>query len=721
MSIQQIQTKNILEFIAQAFMVNGINPTTNQLLSNISEFFAAHPAGLPVMPNERLFNPHGVSEVDAINDFMAFLIMNIDTLYEVCQNQVDDILMLNTVLRTHLDRLKIMRKVLEHQVDDYLMGIFNSDGYFYSFSDSFANTNFTDLTLSNIFLDTLSTTISIPSVGGHSQRIDPKKIGEPLISIKDIDGNVKSWDKKSEFINALDGMTNTAWFFEVPCPSQTTLTVNMELPITTAFGDNMITKIDLIPHGVTPVQAVVTAVFNKDDGTSYVAPFSNQIISSADKISFVGDQIIDPITRIRFQLSKTEPDYVLQNGSANSYIYIFGFKEILLAEQSYDTVATFVSKSIVIPPELQNEANIDLVSLVTSDYIPTNTSIKYYVAADVTDPSNISDFSWREITPISDNTSNTAKSVSFDGSYTQSRMIRLTPRSNGDIQMITLNSTSPDLAKRNPTSSYLPGTDVYRICEFSDDFLAGTLKLEEGINTSRIYYTERDVDALTDGFAFWKEVFDSNDYFLTYGEIDSGNGFFSGANVGENSKSVYVETFIEVPSELPVFLKECRKTDANSKQWDLRLFLNGREIANMPKGIDYMTVPWKLKEGLNHVVLMVNIPAATVTYPTPYLGSFTVMTDGDLFDFGVVKLDNWIYVDQHKLQSNQVNQPNSFTIFNGEIISRKKPTNNFKLTFKKATSEAPTAIRLRADLTRSEQYAKSTPIIDSYRLRFSYR
>lgn len=720
MSIQQVQSKNILDFIAKAFFVNGINPTTEQLLSNISEFFAKYPTGLPVMPPINLFTSGVKSDNESMNDFMAFVIMNIDTLYEVCADQIDQILVLNTALRTHLDRLKIKRKVSEHRIDDYLMGIFNSDGYFYSFSDSFADTTYIDLNLSNAFIDTLATTASIPSVGSGSTMMDVSSLADPNVSIKDIDGNILSWNKKTDFVNAIDGMTNTAWYFEVITSSPTTVIATIDIPVSTSNATSL-SRVDLIPHGVTPVRCGINAVYQKTDLTSYTASFSNQILTSADKMTFIGDQGQNKISRITIQASKTTADYTIKGANANSYAYMFGFKEILITEQVYDSVATLITEPISIPQELRDEASIDMVSLVTDDYIPTNTSIKYYVAEDIADANNISDFEWREVTPISNLDSNAAKSISFDGSYSISKMIRLTPRASNDIQMISLNTTSVDLAKRNPTSSYFPGLDVYRICEFSEQFLAGTLKLEEGVNTTRVYYTELSDDAIDDDFTFWKKRFDDKDYFLTYGEIDSGNGFFYGANVGENSKSIYAETFIETEAEFPVFLKECRKADVNSKLWNIRLFLNGREIAKMPVGVNTMTVPWKLKEGVNHIVLMANIPAATVSAPTPYLGVFNIMSDANLYDYGIVKLDNWTYVDPHKMQNNQVNQPNSFTIFNNEIVSRKQPTNNFNLRFKKDTSSAPIAIRLRADLGRSEQNPAVTPIIDSYRLRFAYR
>lgn len=720
MSIQQVQTRNFLELIAQSFFVNGINPQSNDIYSHLAQFFSKHPAGLPLVIDNNVFRGDVKSNPEVMNDFFASMIVNLDTLYETCSDHIDQIIMLNTILRTHLERLRIKRKVLEHKVDDYLLGIYNSDGYFYSFSDSFADISFVDLSLSNVFIDTLSTTVNLPSISSLSKAVTPDKIGDPWVRVVDSSGKILSHTKKAPFSNAVDGMTNTAWFFEVKTTSSGPITANVEIQLSTSLGDTRITRAELTPFGAAPVQCGINAFFLSEDGSTFLKPFSNEVKTTADKMSFIGDQISHNIDRLLIQLTKHEPDYIENTDNSRLNVYLFGFKEILLTEHYYDQMATMVTLPFGIPFELAGEAAIDAVSLVVEDYVPTDTSISYFIAADNPEPNGISSFDWRPIIPISQSET-AANIIYFDGSFPSSVMVRKTPRMQSDLKLIDLNNTSPDLTKRNPTPTYIPGVDVYRITGFKDEFLAGSIKIEEGINTTRVFYTEYDENALADGFVFWRDKFDTPGSFLvTYGEMDSGHEFLYGADIGEDAKSVYVETFIETDREYPIFLKECRKSDFNSKLWAIRVFLNGKEIANMPIGTDKLTIPWKLKEGVNHIVAMADIPAATVVNPSPYIGTFNIMVGANLADFGVVKLDNWTYVDLYKFQNNQVNEPNSFTIFNGEIISRKKPTDNLKLSYKKQTANAPASIRLRADLSRSPQYAKATPVLDSYRIRFAY-
>lgn len=721
MSIRQVQIKNMLDAVSQSHFIGGVNPQLNDLLKYMSQYFAEYPAGLPLRMERNLFESPR-SDPELINDLMAKGIMNIDVLYETSLQQLNEITLLNTILRSHLERLRIKRTVLESLIDDYLLGIYNSDGYFFSISDQFTDTSLTDLDFTTSFIDVEAGTLSLPVIPNKSTEVRITRGIEPGITVSGKDKTDLFYEIKTPFTNAVDGLTNTAWFFEVRSPIPQTVTATISMDIATAFGSSRISKIDATPFGVTPVKVAIEAIFNQDVYSSVTQPFTTAIKTSTDKMSFIGDQINSDISSLIFTLVKTNYDYIKQDNGP-TYIYTFGFKELAMNEHAYDQYATYVTKPLSLPAELGEDAVIDAVSLVTEETLPTSTTVKWYVTADVEGATSISDFSWREIVPIGDSIGQSPnKVISFDGSSRISKMVRRTRVSGADLLLIPFNNTSPDLAKRNPTPSIVPTSDIYRLVEFTDDSLAGSLLLEEGINTTKIYFTDLDEDAVVEGFAFWQDKFeDTESYFTTHGRIDIGHEFFYGGDVGESGKSIYVETYIELENDLPVLLKQCTKTDTNSQLWDMRVFLNGREIANMPVGVDKLTVPWKFLQGRNHVAALINIPHADELYPSPYIGTINLMTDSELSDFGTVKLNTWNYVDFYKFSNNQVNDPNSFTIYNKEIVSRRKPTDNYRLSYLKPTSAAPDSIRLRADLTRSSYYERATPLIDSYRIRFSYK
>ena len=167
-------------------------------------------------------------------------------------------------------------------------------------------------------------------------------------------------------------------------------------------------------------------------------------------------------------------------------------------------------------------------------------------------------------------------------------------------------------------------------------------------------------------------------------------------------------------------IKEFRKADANSQQWDVYVYLNGRKIGSLPQGTDTALLPWKFNKGLNHIALTVQIPASSQSFPSPYLGIIDLMLKDDLNAFGTVKLATWSYIDIFKMRYNETGQPKTFAINDNEIISRRKPTTNFRLKYTKATGHGPDSIRFRADFERSSDNDSVSSNLDSYSVRFSY-
>jgi hypothetical protein len=719
MSIQQVQAKNILTFIAQSLFSSGVNPLSKEVLEPLSKFFSSNPTGLPYKLPVGRFREDLQGNQEDYNDLAAFMITNIDTLYEVCFDHIDQIFSLNTVLQNHLDRLKKKRARLEDKIDDHLLSIFNSDGYFYSISDSFSETELVDFDYTTAYVDTEAGVVSLPSVAAGSRLVNPDKYADPVITIRNQQNQTIAFDTKMPFNHAIDGLTNTAWYVEVKTKDAGPFTLDLAIGLSTALGDTKISKIEITPYGIAPTKIGVEATFAESDQLTARVPFSNMVKTSVNKIIFNAETVEENIETIHISLMKNKHDYEItdQNGKFN--VFIFGIKELVMSENMYDTTASLVSVPLTMPEMMSGEASIDGVSLVVEDNIPFEASLKYYVAADVADATSINDFKWKQINPvgwISDASKNTV--VKFSGARFVSKILRRNPEGNSG-KVIDFNSSDLDQAKRNPTSAYFPGLDVYRIAAFDGEFLSGTLTLEEGVNTTRIYYTDLDALAITDGFAFWKRIFDSGDYLTTYGQIDTGHGFFYGGDIGENAKSVYCETYINCEEELQILQKDCRKQDSNSQLWTIKLFLNGREIANLPVGTNRTIVPWKFNKGRNHIAMIANIPAATQGN-SPYIGTFSIMSDDALPNYGAVNLDFWTYVDNHKFINNQVNDAKSFTIYNGELVSRRKPTDNYRINYHQITNDGPDAIRLRADFTRNQNAPTITPILDSYRVRFSY-
>lgn len=732
MSISRIQRERAIEAVARTRFMSGEKPTLSQITRDVSSFFADNPIGQPLNLPLTFVSSGLVSDVNAFNEIMANLIINLEFLYQSSREQVEEVLTLTSILNAELSRLKARRKRLEGQIDDYLFTLYNADGYYYSFSDNFADLSFSDLALTSAFVDTDAGAVTIPYNASRTKVVSPERMSGVVTNFfrasdaglrnvrtaPPVKLNVKNI---APTMNAFDGLTNTVWQQEVEVAQPTDIICKMRISVGTIEEPAIISKLDFEPYGVTPVQVLVETAGANDQitGTGIRTMFGNKV--QTDTLRMTWSDNAKSVGSVHITLRKSEPDYTVEVNGQTRYRYIFGAKEIIMSEQVYDNSAQWISKPIGIPDELSNDQVIDAISITTVQEEAPNTELNLYVAAHIPEATEVSDFEWRKIEPLSEIVESTGDTIiKFDGAISDLRDIVEEPDAS-QLQLILPNSVSEDPKERNPTTiDDIPGVDIWRIVRFNEDVIPASTVLEEGVNTTKILYNNLDTSALS--LDYWTNYRNgttppSN---TVYGRIDTGDGYFYGGNVGESGVSVFVETFLESDTTQETILREIRKSDPNSKQWDMKVFLNGSEVADLPVGTDETIVPWTFQQGLNNVILLINIPVATPAYPNVYVGSIDLMNENSLFDFGTVKLGTWKFVDLFKMQYNETGQPMTFTIYNGEVISRRQPTTNFRIRYSKVTQRAPEAIRVRADFGRSQQNPNVAPFLKQYRLRFLY-
>ena len=728
MSLRQIQTRNFLEFIISSYLSSGKKPSDNETSRALNFYFSQQPAGSPIKLDPNIFRANPVSDVEDINDFMASVQINLDNLFQQIDEHLDQSTLLTTALLSQMKSIRADRKKLSDKIDDILLGIYNTDGFFYSISDDFFDSDLIDFSFTSAFLDIESGVVMLPTNADRTKAMSLYGLNRPDVQVFErYDGSkAVPFSIETPFDEAVDGLSNTAWYMKITRPEPSNgVTARVSLDV---YGDSLvhqITQLAIHPHGVIPVQCSVQKLVDNDGQTSNLRPFSNYIKKSSEKMVFINENSSEPISRLVFEFTKEQPDYYEDNiDGTRSGIYIIGIKELLMTQQSFVSNASLVSNPLSIPEALSEDQAIDSVSLTVEHDVPPNARVSYFVAPDVPGAQNLSDFNWKEIEPLSKQMGSTSKTiVNLNGANTETVFIRSVSRDGSDIPIINLNKYTSDPNAKNPTYSLSQEFPVYRIASFGEDFFSGTLSLEEGINTTKVLHTTLSDQNIEDTFEFWKTKFETpGSYVSTYGETDIGNGFFYGADVGENERSVYIETNVYADIDYPVTLKEISKTNPNSKLWSVKAFLNGREIADMPVGIHKVTAPMKLNKGKNNIVFAINIPRASSSSYVPYIGSL----DFDMSEFGGFKLGELIYVDLFKFKDNGYRDdanisPNKwFTLYNGEIITRSNITNNYRLRYSTPTGLGPSAIRLRADLSRFDQDDRASPMIDSYRIRFGY-
>ncbi len=760
MSISRIQRERILEEVTRTLYASGEKPTLSEILNRVSRYVSDNPLGAPLdVTGIAYAEPDMRSKTDLINEALLNTILNIDVAYEATDESVENLMFLTSILKGNLEKLAARRKKIVSKIDDYLFSTYNADGYYYSLSDDFSTLDKTDLPLTSAFVDQAAGVVAIPTNSDLTKKVTIDKITSVEFTAYSPAVARPRIIMKSPFSGAVDGLSNTIWAMEVEMYKPAEVIVSASIGIGTNDEPLHISRIEIDPYGINPVQTWIgthsggvgpdgpdtntTPEFYDTTGStgSFVNLLSQGIRlgdSFGGKIQtldyrgvFSDDRRLARTINIVFR--KTEPDYVSTDGKLR-YHYMFGAKDLTITEHVYDDNATWVSSPLELPPEFNGDL-IDAVSLVTKEEVPNDTKIKYYVAADVSDADNVGDFSWKEIVPIDDLRPLAENIVRFDGTNRISRIIKSDPDP-ANWELIELKSTGAN-DTLNPAPVFKDSSEsFYRIAEFKDDYVLNSLKLEEGIDTVRSLHKDTEYTPGTGAvsgmdLAYWKDYVSGvdTDVDKTYTQLDTSNTFFDGSEVGFDFQSVYAETFLEVQDDLEILFKNCRKIDSNSKTWDVKVYLNGREVADMPVGTDEAIVPWKFNRGINHIILLATIPESDDANPNVYQGQVELMSPDKLSDWGTVKLGTWQYVDPFVMKHNETGEPQTFTIIERdmdggvikkEIVSRRTPTNRFRIQYTRPTGGSPTGLRLRADLSRDITNPYVSPKLDLYRLRFAY-
>lgn len=741
--INEIQIEQVLQSVSKKLYQTGVNPTLNQVLQKVSNFFAEFPPGLPLpLPTDTL-NAQEQSDTTELNLMLSRLVFNIQTLYDICQAHTDEVLMQNTLLRTNIAALTNRVQKLQTTISDTLLSLYNTAGYYYSLTDNFSDLTLTDLSMTTAFVDTVNNQVTIPTVSGASQVLPASLVNNPTILVT-ANGAVVNYQTISPFDFATNGTSNTVWEIQVPLSSPQDVTVTVTIPLGSFAAPVEISRVDFDPYAMTPFQLYVlagTPGVNSDPTSATAAyttqfqTFGNTISTSLNRMSFTGD--VNNIIGFQFVMNKSQYDFTTVNATNKEYVYIFGAKDIIFTEQVYDNGATFVSLPLALSADSGSDLVIDAVSLEVNDTVPPNANINFYVAQDVSDATpSIGDFNWQPIVPIGTAGQTSQNVVHFNGALQFQQMITDTPQGANDIQLLPLNTNSTVLADLNPSPTIIPGVDTYLLANFSQTFLANSIALEEGINSTRIYWTPYEAAAVAD-LTYWSGVINNGTPeipTIDYGRIDTGNGFFYGGDIGHNGVSAYVETYLYLTDSIQPILDTISKNDTYSQTWSIRIYLNGSELTYLPgrntdtalageTPLDNLLTTWNFQQGINHIAVLINIPNVNQTtsgVTVPYIGTMDLLANNELYNFGEVKLADWSYVSFFDLEYNQPGTPKSFAVYNNQIISKSQPTTNYRLTYSQSTGAGPSAIRFRADLNRNITSPTDTPLLNSYSMKFQY-
>lgn len=715
MSISEIQKKKFLDNIYKMAYSNGISledkvikqPDEREIKRLFDEYFVQNRIGVPLSFDISALRNIPVTDPDILNEYMAKALLNLEVLYDSIDENNDKLLNTISFLNKKFTQLKDKRAALESKIDDILFSLSNTDGYFYSFSDSFADLNNVDLSLTNAFVDNENRKVVLPKLKSSVLEFNaPGKIIYSNVTYSVyFNGSVVTENKTMPDINNLfDGLGNTKSTVEFSSNTQGACAIEVNIPLTTPF---VVSRIDGRIATSSAVSVVAEIVDAQDrNNVQFRRKQSN---SDYDRFSF--DFSPQNSGYIKITLIKYEPDIVDIYSPTNKYKYIFSFRDLIISGQYYDSSATFVSSPISIPAGDKNKI-IDAVSIdVVSENLQSG-NINYYVAQNVVNATSVSEFNWIPISSSTTNNPSFDQIVSFDKSKKNIKNIR-TQASGDDIALYSI-SSDENVSLKNPTTSIYNGVSVYRIGNIEnigDIYNPYILESINNISFKYISYSE-------------KLYLDKNRWSsIINGSLDGFNVFNPGNIVITNSPSIpvalnlsgisgYLQAKILVEQNQTVNLPMTRS--GNAVNWDLAVYLNGSLIADMPSGVASKEVSWNFINGVNEIVITFDAEGTSN-------GSLSLMGGVSITNYGLIFLNYYSYVDPFDFRTSRTEQDKVFTIDsylgNKEILSRLYIGDNSRIIYYQNSDSPIESIRFRADISRFSN-PFGTPAISSYRVKF---
>jgi len=715
MTISSIQKRKFLNNLYQLLYSSGVSdldssirqPREEEVKREYDNYFSVNRLGLPLSIDINNLRNRETTDPDLMNFMLTRLLFNAEVLYDSVYENNEDLMKVVNVLNKKLDNLKSKRIELEKKVDNLLFSNSNTDGFFYSFSDSFTNLNNVDLSLTNCYVDTDNGKITLPKLKSSvldfnaPGRINLNNIKYSLV----FNGSPVFTDRTLDNAGSLfDGLNNTYASVSYSSNSIGACALILTMPINDAF---VMSKVQGKLSTSSAITTIVELIDSQDNqNVQYRRQQSN---SAYDRFSFDFSPQSTGIVRITF--IKYDADLRDPSNPSNQYTYRFDIKDIMVSGEYYDSQGTLVSSPISIPLGDQNKI-IDAISIDASNDNPEVGNVNFYVAKNVEGASNVSDFEWIPVSSSTDVNSGFENIISFNSSSRSFKTIS-TSADSESIQIYPLSSDS-NLSIKNPSNSIYNGIDVYRVGRIDQEINPYNSYILDSINCFRFSYVSY-INGLNSDKSQWSSILNNNSSIFNVsepGNIQVTNTPSIPVVLNLNAISGFLQTNLLVNQ--PTSFSSLISRDTGAIEWAMSVYLNGVSIAEFQPGVVSKEVTWDLVQGINKIEVAFDAEESS-------MGTISLMQGDSIIKYGTPFLKYYGYVDQFDFRSNRTIEDSVFTIDaylgNKEILSRSPINNNSRIYYTNNSQDLVSSIRFRADLSRSSN-PFGTPTVSEYRIKF---
>jgi hypothetical protein len=709
MNIATVQKKKFLYNIYKLFYSTGNKPSDHEIKRLYNQYFSYNTLGEPVIIDFDRIQSTNVVGHHALNEVMINTLLNLEVLYDCVMENNEHIFSVVNALNMKLDNLRAKRKEIESKIDQLLFANANSDGFFYSYLENFANTTFIDLEKTSAFVDIVNNHVTIPKVTSEtSNQITTKSmVMSNVKTTLTFNGSIVSGPTViSNFDAVFDGLNDTYWSHVHASDAPGIASITFDIPVNIGFS---ISKVQGSILSESPCSIFLKAVPISSEKPEVILSKTSK--EDYNRFSFLLPN--DSYSVIYLTLYKDEPDKVVQSVTA-PYLYTFGLRELSIGADYYDERATLVSAPISIPISDNNLLSISSVAIDVKQQTVPGTNLSYYVAVDSDSAVSLYDFNWIPIEPSSSESGAIPNTVSLVGSSNVAEYIDVEDDTvDVDYGLIPLNSISPNANELNPVQ--LPFSDkiAYRVASLNDATKYLQPYLLSSLDNFRSYWIPsiNKVDtSLSNSLQSWAEIINDSTYLdLRKNIFTNYSSSFTSAFSGPCSE--LIETKL-----LSVEERTVSHTITKSGSFNLTVYLNGSVIGELPAGQSISKLEWNFIKGINTITFAYDNSSTERV-------SFDLMVGANLFDYGTVFMDYFSYLDPIEFRNKVDSTLSVFTIdsFYGSkyLLASKEISKRSILKYYSDKSQEVNAVRYRVDFNR---YANplQTPILDAIRIKFKH-
>ena len=709
----------------------GQAPSDNEISAIYSRYFSRFQAGntIPVPYND--ISSNQVIDPEKLNRVMVHTLFNVDVLYDVYHEQVEELYEIVNSYTIRLEDIRSKRVELEKKVDDQMFSLANTDGFYYSITNAFNNLDMVDLNYSDAHIDTSVRKATIPKL--TSGLFD--YVGNILNTANNTNVSIifEGAEVKSEvinFSNVFNGLNNLEWAYAHKSSSLGICTLKITVPISSTSESISLVEGKISSQKPVDIGVIVVDQVTRSNSASFIKS------NSADYDRFSFHLTPQKTNAVEIYLTKSEPDYTTTENNSVVYNYDFRIDELIISSPYYDASATVISAPMSLPSENNSKLAIDAVSISVDQHIPTGTEIRYYVAPDNTSATSIYDFNWTSISQSAISDATNATVVNFNGSnFVQSALVD--SASNQIVSSLesmvriprseTLNNPIPNYFYQNDSS--VLGFNVYRSAKFPAGVKPYNSYILENVSSNQLKVSisgGSNIDKET-----WQQILTGQKNDIVYtsynSTIDNTQNFFTADNIPYGSihlsTHLYAENDIEIND---LFLKSL-----SAQYWDVKIYLNGNDVTSnstLSPGVLSANMTWNIKKGQNDLIIIINKSTNdTSGTETTFNGTVSLLKDKSILSVdGLKAYRNYLYeVRIEDLRLYYSNSDNVFSIINYqnnyEIVYRRTEEikTGTKVYYYSNIENQTKSIRLRADLLRG-QSAFSAPAINSYTVKFKH-